>query len=68
MHPLLGLTVQNGYRLEEIAAALVAAGGAYWAYASSMQRGRHGIRWLPGALFALAGVLAVIGLHWGIRH
>ena len=67
MHPLLGLTVHNGYRLEEIAAALVAVAGVLMLLGSSMPLGRRGGQWFAGLLLVIAGVLAVIGLHWGIR-
>jgi hypothetical protein len=29
--------------------------------------GRRGSQWLAGLAFAVAGVLAVVGLHWGIK-
>jgi hypothetical protein len=65
MHPLLGLTVHNALRLEEVAGALIAIGGGVMVLGSMMPMGRRGSQWLSGLAFALAGVLAVIALHWG---
>lgn len=67
MHVLLALTVHNAMRLEEIAAALVAVAGGVMLFGAMMPVGRRSIEWLTGLALALAGVLAVIGLHWGIR-
>jgi len=65
MHPLLAITAHNGLRLEEVAAALVAIAGALMLLGAMMPMGRRGGQWLAGLALALAGVLAVIGLHWG---
>ncbi|MGH2971314.1 MAG: hypothetical protein ACRDNM_01010 [Gaiellaceae bacterium] len=65
MHPLLFLTVHNALRLEEVAGALVAIGGAVMFLGSMAPMGRRGSQWLSGLAFAIAGVLAVIALHWG---
>ena len=65
MHPLLFLTVHNATRLEEVAGALIAIGGAVMFLGSMMPMGRRGSQWLSGLAFAIAGVLAVIALHWG---
>jgi hypothetical protein len=65
MHPLLFITAHNANRLEEVAAALVAIAGAVMVLGSMMPMGRRGSQWLSGLAFAVAGVLAVIALHWG---
>ncbi|MFL5913784.1 MAG: hypothetical protein ACJ768_24875 [Gaiellaceae bacterium] len=65
MHPLLAITAHNANRLEEVAAALVAIAGAVMVLGSTMPMGRRGSQWLSGLAFAVAGVLAVIALHWG---
>ena len=65
MHPLLGITAHNANRLEEVAAALIAIAGALMVLGSMMPMGRRGSQWLSGLAFAVAGVLAVIALHWG---
>ena len=65
MHPLLGLTVHNANRLEEVAGALIAIAGGVMVLGSMMPMGRRGSQWLSGLALALAGVLLVIGLHWG---
>jgi hypothetical protein len=67
MHPLLFLTVHNALRLEEVAGALIAIGGAVMLLGSMAPMGRRGSQWLSGLAFAIAGVLAVIALHWGHR-
>jgi hypothetical protein len=61
------LTVHNALRLEEVAAALVAVAGGLMATSSMVPVGRRGSQWLAGLAFAVAGVLAVVGLHWGIK-
>ena len=65
MYPLLAMTAHNGLRLREVAAALVAIAGAVMLLGAMMPMGRRGGQWLAGLALALAGVLAVIGLHWG---
>ena len=65
MDPLLAMTVHNGLRLREVAAALVAIAGVLMAFGSMMPLGRRGGTWLAGLALAIAGVLGVIGLHWG---
>jgi high-affinity Fe2+/Pb2+ permease len=65
MHPLLGLTVHNALRLQEVAGALIAIAGGVMVFGSMMPMGRRGSQWLSGLAFAIAGVLAVIALHWG---
>ena len=65
MHPLLGLTVHNANRLEEVAGALIAIAGGVLVLGSMMPMGRRGSQWLSGLALAIAGVLLVIGLHWG---
>jgi hypothetical protein len=65
MHPLLGLTAHNALRLEEVAGALIAIAGGVMVLGSIMPMGRRGSQWLSGLAFAVAGVLAVIALHWG---
>ncbi len=68
MHTLvLGLTVHNAIRLEEVAGALIAIAGGLMFAGSMMPLGRRGSQWLAGLAFAVAGVLAVIALHWGTR-
>jgi hypothetical protein len=65
MHSLLAITAHNANRLEEVAAALVAIAGALMVLGSMAPMGRRGSQWLSGLCFAVAGVLAVIALHWG---
>jgi hypothetical protein len=65
MQPLLFITKHNGVRLEEVAAALVAIAGGLMFLGSMMPMGRRGSTWLAGLALAVAGVLAVVGLHWG---
>ena len=65
MHPLLFLTVHNALRLKEVAAALVAIAGGLMFLGAMMPMGRRGGQWLAGLALAIAGVLAVIALHWG---
>jgi hypothetical protein len=65
MHPLLFITKHNGIRLEEVAGALVAIAGGLMFLGATMPMGRRGGQWLAGLALAIAGVLAVIGLHWG---
>jgi hypothetical protein len=67
MHPLLGLTAHNSLRLREVAGALIAIAGAVMLLGSMMPMGRRGSQWLAGLALALAGVLAVIALHWGSK-
>jgi hypothetical protein len=65
MHPLLFLTAHNRIRLEEVAGALVAIAGGVMVLGSMMPMGRRGSQSLSGLALALAGVLAVVALHWG---
>jgi len=65
MHPLLFITVHNALRLKEVSAALVAIAGALMAFGSMIPLGRRGGTWLAGLALLIAGVLAVIALHWG---
>ncbi len=65
MHPLLFITVHNALRLREVSAALVAIAGAFMAFGSMMPLGRRGSTWFAGLALLIAGVLAVIALHWG---
>jgi len=65
MHSLLAITVHNTIRLEEVASALVAIAGGIMVLGSMSPMGRRGTQSLSGLCFALAGVLAVIALHWG---
>jgi hypothetical protein len=65
MHPLLFITAHNANRLEEIGGALIAIAGGVMFLGSMMPMGRRGSQWLSGLAFAVAGVLAVIALHWG---
>jgi hypothetical protein len=65
MHSLLFITVHNALRLKEVSAALVAIAGALMAFGSMMPLGRRSGTWLAGLALLIAGVLAVIALHWG---
>jgi hypothetical protein len=64
MQPLLFLTVHNANRLKEVAAALIAIAGGVMFLGSMMPLGRRGSQWLSGLALTLAGVLAVVALHW----
>ena len=65
MHSLLAITAHNATRLEEVAAALVAIAGGIMVLGAMSPMGRRGSSWLSGLCFAVAGVLAVVALHWG---
>jgi hypothetical protein len=65
MQPLLFLTVHNALRLKEVAGALIAIAGGAMVLGSMTPMGRRGSQWLSGLALAIAGVLAVIALHWG---
>lgn len=64
MHPLLFITAHNALRLREVSAALVAIAGVLMVLGSMMPMGKRGGTWLAGVALAVAGVLAVIALHW----
>ena len=64
MHPLLAITAHNALRLREVSAALVAIAGAVMVLGTMMPMGRRGGQWLAGLALAVAGVLAVVALHW----
>ena len=65
MHPLLAMTAHNALRLKEVSAALVAIAGGIMLLGSMVPMGRRGSQWLAGLALAIAGVVAVIALHWG---
>jgi len=67
MHPLLFLTVHDANRLKELAAALIAVAGVVMLLGAMAPMGRCGSQWLAGLALAVAGVLAVVALHWGGR-
>ena len=64
MHPLLAITAHNALRLREVSAALVAIAGALMVLGTMMPMGRRGEQWLAGLALTVAGVLAVVALHW----
>jgi hypothetical protein len=64
MHPLLAITAHNALRLREVSAALVAIAGALMVLGTMMPMGRRGGQWLAGLALIVAGVLAVVALHW----
>jgi hypothetical protein len=64
MHPLLAITAHNALRLREVSAALVAIAGALMVLGTMMPMGRRGGQWLAGLALTVAGVLAVVALHW----
>jgi len=65
MHSLLAITLHNTIRLKEVASALVAIAGGVMVLGAMSPMGRRGSQSLSGLCFAVAGVLAVIALHWG---
>jgi hypothetical protein len=65
MHPTLFITVHNALRLEEAAGALTAIAGAIFLLTAMSPLGRRGGQSLAGLCLVGAGVLAVVGLHWG---
>ena len=68
MHPLLFvIKLHTTIRLKELAAALIAVAGALMVIGSMMPVGRRGGQWLAGLALAVAGVIAVIALHWGAK-
>jgi hypothetical protein len=68
MHPLLFvIKLHTTIRLKELAAALIAIAGALMVIGSMMPMGRRGGQWLAGLALAVAGVIAVIALHWGAK-
>ena len=64
MSSLLAITAHNANRLEEVAWALVAIAGGIMVLGSMSPMGRRGSQSLSGLCFAVAGVLAVVALHW----
>lgn len=66
MVPLLALTAHTGARLAEIGFLLIAIAGV-WIFFAEVLFGR----WtrfrmsVAGILFAAAGVLLIIAVHWG---
>jgi len=65
MYPLLAMAAHNALRLKEVAAALIAIAGGVMLLGTMVPMGRRGSQWLAGLALAIAGVLAVIALHWG---
>ena len=68
MHSLLFvIKLHTTIRLKELAAALIAIAGAVMVLGSMMPMGRRGSQWIAGLALAVAGVIAVIALHWGAK-
>jgi hypothetical protein len=66
MHSFLSTyTVHTTLRLKEVAAALVAVAGGLLLLGAMLPMGRRGGQWFAGLALAVAGVIAVIALHWG---
>jgi hypothetical protein len=66
MHTMLSTyTLHTTMRLKEVAAALVAVGGAFLVLGAMMPMGRRGGQVLAGLALAAGGVVGVIALHWG---
>jgi drug/metabolite transporter (DMT)-like permease len=61
----LSFTKHTTLRLEELAGAALAVGGALTFIGSSMPFGRRGGQALGGLLVAVAGVLLVLAFRWG---
>jgi drug/metabolite transporter (DMT)-like permease len=53
-------------RLEELAGALTAIAGAFIFLGTSVPFGRRGGQALGGLCLAVAGVLWVLAIHWGV--
>jgi hypothetical protein len=65
MHLLFTITRHNTLRLEELAGLLVAVAGAGLVIGAMTPMGRRGSQLLGGLAFLAAGVVAIVGLHWG---
>jgi hypothetical protein len=65
MYSLLFITQHNGVRIEEVAAALIAVAGGVLFLTAVAPASRRAGRLLAGLCLAAAGVLAIVGLHWG---
>ena len=61
----LSFTRQTTLRLEELAGAALAVGGALNLLGAGMPFGRRGGQALGGILIAAAGVLFVLAFRWG---
>ncbi|HEY3543955.1 MAG TPA: hypothetical protein VGK79_15570 [Gaiellaceae bacterium] len=61
----LSFTKHTTLRLEELAGAALAVGGALMFLGSGVPFGRRGGQALGGLLVAVAGVLLVLAFRWG---
>jgi hypothetical protein len=61
----LSFTRHTTLRLQELAGAALAAGGALTFFGASVPFGRRGGQALGGLLVAAAGVLFVLAFRWG---
>ena len=61
----LSFSVNSTRRLEEIAGLLGAVAGALLAFAAVIPLGRRAGQLLAGVALIAAGVLAILGLHYG---
>lgn len=61
----LSFSSQTTIRLEELSALLAAVAGAALFFGATMPLGRRGGQLLGGLCLAVAGVLAILALHWG---
>ena len=66
MHLLALMTRHSTIRVEELAFLLVAVGGGLLFFGGTTPFARRGGQILGGLALAVAGVLGVIALHWGI--